>query len=580
MIKYLIIENLFSVIMYEPIKTFQNSSKGDGKLEKWKKITAYGMHFISIIIILWLSSVIISPNVRFDNENVTAIDHEWTAVYRGNSETVSLPADVDANAGETVSFSTTLTQQDVYVNTIMVKALHSYIKVYLDDSCIGSFGYDHKTPFGNAPYAGYLTARLPTDWQGKKLTIEVIGYYDNYSGILNTVYGGTKNSLVFMIFEQCTPSLLINFSIIILSVFLLVTSFFYRWPGLMIQLRAISIFSIITGAWLILESGGYQLFWGYAPMVSNTIFILFSLLPIAAIRFIQTYKAFKSNKLITCLYILSLVNFVVIHILQFTRTADYIQTITGSHVIIVLLFASIVWKFIRTLIHHKKLEDPQLYIACIVFAVFGCVDIFRFYMGNPLANSVMFSQIGLALFVLVLMFSAISNIVVDRENSMKKDVMQHLAFTDLLTNLPNRNAFEQRMEIYRSEDSEQHPIIILADLNDLKQINDTLGHKMGDEAIIRTGHILRENFPENAEVYRIGGDEFCIISESMDEIQAEEYIKKSKESLSELKERFKTDISASFGFCLESGQGADNAFSAADKDMYKNKLFSKKQSYL
>lgn len=320
------------------------------------------------------------------------------------------------------------------------------------------------------------------------------------------------------------------------------------------------------------------MFFGNSPLVSNSIFILFSLMPIAAIRFIQTYKTFKNSRMMTILYILSLVNCVVIHILQFTKTFDYIQSITGSHIIIVLIFAGIVREFIRTLMHRKKLDDLQLYIACIVFAVFGCVDIFRFYLGNPLSNSVMFSQIGLALFVLVLMFSAISNIVIDRENSMKNDVMQHLAFTDLLTNLPNRNAFEKRMELYRSQENEQHPVIVLADLNHLKIINDTQGHKAGDEAIVRTSQILRDIFPGSAEVYRIGGDEFCIISDTMDEIQTEEYIHKCTENLAKLKVPFKMDISASFGMCRENGQGIDNAFITADKEMYKNKKITHKLS--
>lgn len=536
------------------------------------------MLLAAVCIILWLSVDVVSPGAGFDSESVAVMDGEWTAVSRGKSQTVHLPAKVEASAGETVLFSTRLEEQDISVNSIMVKALHNYMRVYLDDSLIGEFGYENETPFGNAPYAGYLIIRLPENWQGKVLTIQQTGYYDNYSGTLNTVYGGTKNALVYLIFKQCAPGLLIDFSIIIVSLFLLIASLFYKWPGIMIQLRAISIFSMITGLWLMLESGGYQLFLGNSPLVSNTIFILFALVPITAIRFVQTYQAFKNNKFMDLLYVLSLANFVIVQILQFTRTADYIETITGSHIIIVLTFGVILWEFIRAHIRKEKQGELQLYWACIVFAVFGCVDIVRFYVGNPMSNSVKFSQIGLALFVLVLMFSAISNIVNDRENSMKKDMMQHLAFTDLLTDLPNRNAFEKRMESYRREGNERHPLIILADLNCLKRINDTHGHRMGDEAIICTGQTLRSLFPESAAVYRIGGDEFCIISDEMEQSQAEQFIRECKQSLKEQSHKVKVDISASFGLCQENGQGADLAFIAADKEMYKNKLLDKEQN--
>lgn len=546
-------------------------------MSKWKKRSVWAVVLTSVCIVLWLIATVSSPDAGFDSEPITALDDEWTAEYKGKKEQVHFPADVNVNAGEMVRFSTKLEEQDVFINTIMVKVLHNYVRVYLNDTLLGEFGYDNKTPFGNAPYAGYLFVRLPDDWQGKTLTIEQSGYYDNYAGTLNTVYGGTKNALVYKVFRQCAPSLLINFSIIILSMFLLISSFFYRWKVIMNQLRAISIFAMITGGWLILESGGYQLFLEKAPLVSNTIFILFALLPVAAIRFIQTYRSFKESRFMDGLFFLSVVNFGVVQILQFTKTADYIETITGVHIIIILIFCGIVGKFIRTRRHKEKLEDRQLYAACIVFSLFGFVDIVRFYIGNPLANSVIFTQIGLFLFVIVLMFSAITNIVIDRENSMKKDVMQHLAFTDLLTNLPNRNAFEERMESYRTGGNQQHPMIILADLNELKHINDIWGHRKGDEAIIATGHILRKIFPDSAEVYRIGGDEFCIISDSIDEIAAEECIAKCRKSLQELSENQGMIIAASFGMCRENGQGADNAFIIADKDMYKNKWINRKQ---
>lgn len=555
-----------------------NKSIGDDILKNWKKKAGWGMYIASICIILWLAATVHSPNVCFDSENVTALNTKWTAVSKGKSKSIQLPANIEADAGEKVRFTTELKQQDVYVNTIMVKALHNYMRIYLDDTLLDEFGYDNTTPFGNAPYAGYMIVRLPENWQGKTLTIEQTGYYDNYSGVLGTVYAGTKNALVYHIFKQCAPGLLINFSIIALSFFLIIISFFYPWPGIIMQLRATSIFSIITGTWLILESGGYQLFLERAPLVSNSIFILFSLIPVAAIRFIQTYKTFKDSRFMNVLYLLSILNFIAVHILQFFRAADYIETIWGSHLIIILIFAEILREFILTRIHRKKLQDVQLYAACIVFAVFGCVDIVKFYIGSPLLSAASFSQAGMALFLLVLMFSAVGSIVADRENSMKKDVMQQLAFTDLLTTLPNRNAFEEKMDSYRNKENPQHPLIILADLNCLKKINDTLGHKKGDEAIVCTGHVLRDLFPESAHVYRIGGDEFCIISDFMDVVQAEACIINCQKRLQEMSAIHHMKISASFGMCRESGEGVENALITADKNMYKNKLLDKRNN--
>ncbi|MCA5959448.1 diguanylate cyclase [Blautia sp. RD014234] len=60
---------------------------------------------------------------------------------------------------------------------------------------------------------------------------------------------------------------------------------------------------------------------------------------------------------------------------------------------------------------------------------------------------------------------------------------------DILTNLPNRTAFENQMEKYRTGDADKRPIVMIVDLNGLKEINDTYGHKAGDVAIIRIAQL-------------------------------------------------------------------------------------------
>lgn len=55
-------------------------------------------------------------------------------------------------------------------------------------------------------------------------------------------------------------------------------------------------------------------------------------------------------------------------------------------------------------------------------------------------------------------------------------------------------------------------VVLIADLNNLKLINDTLGHQYGDEAIKLTADVLHSSFSDIGSCYRIGGDEFCVIS--------------------------------------------------------------------
>ena len=91
---------------------------------------------------------------------------------------------------------------------------------------------------------------------------------------------------------------------------------------------------------------------------------------------------------------------------------------------------------------------------------------------------------------------------------------KHLAFHDVLTGLPNRALFEDRLEralaaVRRAPD--QKMALLCLDLDRFKQVNDTLGHPAGDELIRQLGRRLSAIVRDNDTVARLGGDEFAII---------------------------------------------------------------------
>ena len=84
---------------------------------------------------------------------------------------------------------------------------------------------------------------------------------------------------------------------------------------------------------------------------------------------------------------------------------------------------------------------------------------------------------------------------------------------DLATGLPNKNRCE---EIISSHLRITIPTaMFMLDLNDLKVVNDTLGHDMGDLMIMNFARILRQTVPSKYFVGRFGGDEFIVIAEGL-----------------------------------------------------------------
>lgn len=95
----------------------------------------------------------------------------------------------------------------------------------------------------------------------------------------------------------------------------------------------------------------------------------------------------------------------------------------------------------------------------------------------------------------------------------QQDILRQRAEKDALTGLLNRQAFEQVKNTLKG--SAEGMAFLLIDVDVFKSINDTYGHDVGDQALIRVASLLKENFRKGDYVLRIGGDEFAVIMEGM-----------------------------------------------------------------
>ena len=153
---------------------------------------------------------------------------------------------------------------------------------------------------------------------------------------------------------------------------------------------------------------------------------------------------------------------------------------------------------------------------------------------------------------------------------------ERMARFDELTGVRNNNAFREYTE-FLDQKIKANPVdnqfgVILCDLNDLKQINDTRGHSFGNEAIQRSSRMICEIFV-HSPVFRIGGDEFVVILQGHD-------FEKRESLLSALKDESYNNKIHRSGPVLACGIAAydsktDSDFSSvlkrADQAMYNNK---------
>jgi diguanylate cyclase (GGDEF)-like protein/PAS domain S-box-containing protein len=169
---------------------------------------------------------------------------------------------------------------------------------------------------------------------------------------------------------------------------------------------------------------------------------------------------------------------------------------------------------------------------------------------------------------LVVMFEDIT------EAKQQRDTLEHLALHDSLTGLPNRQLFSDRVEvgILNCNRNDQALAVLMIDLNRFKEINDTLGHHVGDQVLKEVGERLQHSIRQTDTVARMGGDEFLILLHIEDPAYCDKVAKKIHQSMDRPVEveGYSLDVSMSIGVALypEHGKTTGALIQKADIAMF------------
>ena len=141
---------------------------------------------------------------------------------------------------------------------------------------------------------------------------------------------------------------------------------------------------------------------------------------------------------------------------------------------------------------------------------------------------------------------------------------------DPLTGILNRYAYEEAL---READLSEDFVMFSIDINGLKRVNDSLGHKAGDELICGAAHTIKETFKDYGHVYRIGGDEFMALVH-VDQKTINKLTKTLDKRMNEWHGKEVHELSLSVGYSTVrefDHPSTDELITAADQRMYKVK---------
>ncbi|MCR5686899.1 MAG: diguanylate cyclase [Lachnospiraceae bacterium] len=248
----------------------------------------------------------------------------------------------------------------------------------------------------------------------------------------------------------------------------------------------------------------------------------------------------------------------------------------------------IVMAGIAMFVNIKILGKAQILYGSIIISLYVLPIIFQVLF----FKNVLMIMFGASLIMLVTLFSletpdyvklqtALEELEKTEAELEKLNIEYYkLAHFDQMSELLNRTAYEEMVSDLETNmlkiREEKEVIIFMADLNFLKYLNDNFGHNTGDEAIKNVALMIKETFSDKENCYRIGGDEFCIISIGNDQAEFETMYRKFMDKAAEKNKEVDYPFSVASAYYVIKDESIYDAIHIVDNMMYENKEEIKK----
>ena len=398
-----------------------------------------------------------------------------------------------------------LTEYDSHYSGLMFYTTHQAVEVYNAGRKVYSFtrtgGF-----WGSTTGSGYHMISI----NEKMLNVAVIitPMYDEVKDQEPNFYIGPSYQMSNELVEKSLPKFCASLFIIIFS-FLIFAYYAFMRKKLMLSKDLIHLahFSMFVGFWTINEADLTAILVDNKIFTSIIPYLCLMLLVPPFVLFFDGYLGINGKIIKRIVIYGSMVQFVIINILHFTKIAEYRQTLPYIQATIVIAAIYVIGSVIFQMIRRDYSRQTKicaiglsLYIGSIL------MDVKTFYKAE--GDSDTLGRYMFLIFISLLAADLITgtNEIIEKGRHAKQ--LEMFALTDSMTRLYNRNAFESHV---KSVENIDNMIAVVADANGLKACNDTFGHDAGDQYIKIVADVFNGVFSRYGNCYRTGGDEFCCL---------------------------------------------------------------------
>lgn len=396
-------------------------------------------------------------------------------------------------------------------NTFLFYTNHLEVFVYADDALIYSLKKD-ESMFGRTPGAMWNIMSLPVDV--KEIRVETEQAYPSLAE--QDVKFELGNAIVMQrdVVMNSIKDVCVCLCILIIGVALFFYWFMvFRKTNEQKELFYLGLFAGIFGIWAFGETQlavflfSHRAFWSY---------LAFSCLMTMCLPFLLFAKEFleaEDKHMHKWIAGYVIIETIVAQFLHLTGIASVKETVYFTIASIFLVMFYLIYAIVTAM---QKRKNKRKIVANII-GLFALAATVMIDMGGYFTNVSQANQLGKVGFLIYAVILGVETARIAQEQvqeSHKAAIYREMAHKDIPTGCYNRNAYAEDTSIGVELTGVQ---LITFDLNNLKKCNDTKGHMAGDKYIADAAHMIQDVFGRLGKVYRIGGDEFCVIAKNISE---------------------------------------------------------------
>lgn len=500
--------------------------------------------------------------------------NNWTLTYESNNIPVVLPFYSEETTSHQMTLSNTLPDDLTDYNTLAFANNHQGVRVFIDNSLVYEFN-NKNSRFFPVPASLWNFIELNDSYAGKEVKIELTSYLERHSKNISNILLGEKDSIILYIFKSNLFGLISCIIMFAMSLFLfiywLVTKRLFQSNSMLY----LSLFALHVMLWSLMETHVIQ-FFVHNPTTISTFTaetLLLNGLPI--FLYFREDANPKVKKLSEYLLYYGVLNFFVCNLLHFTHILPLEGFISFIHINYALSSFALLYANIVSLKHRKKklFRNPVFY-GFIILITSIIIDITCYYHSISKDNA-RFTRIGLMIYIMILCVNTVKHSLDIIVLGHKAKVYEHLAYHDILTELLNRAAIEEELnKLNKSKEKCLNIMIMMFDLNDLKLINDSLGHSAGDQYIIANVNFILYTFNNIGTLYRTGGDKFTMIIKNYEEDKFRLCLNHMLENMDSKNPIPRKRINFAYGYAVfepDRDNTLHDTIQRADANMYKKK---------